>query len=137
MINQVLYFGFPYHFLTIFEYFITNYQPKECGAVVSEPAKLRTRRVYLFELEKFVEFADRNPDELVELGKKNSEEAHHFLKLYYNTLALASTTKIRIYQTIRSFYRANGVILEKNQEPFELWWSMSPEDFILRTKLPR
>ena len=79
---------------------------------------LGTRRVYLPELKKFVKFADKSPDELAESAKKNSEEAHHLLKMFYNSITLASTTKIRIYHTIRSFYRANGVILGKKPRTY-------------------
>lgn len=79
---------------------------------------LGTRRVYLPALKKFVEFTGRKPDELVELGKKNREDAHHLLKMFYNSLTLASTSRMRIYQTIRSFYRANGVILGKKPRTY-------------------
>ena len=77
-----------------------------------------TRRVYLPELEKFVAFAGRSSDELVELGKGNPEDAHDLLKMFYNSLDLASTTRMRIYQTVRSFYRANGVVLGKKPRTF-------------------
>ena len=79
---------------------------------------LGTRRVYLPALKKFVKFTGRNPDELVGYGKKNSEDAHHLLKMFYNSLTGTSTTKMRIYQTMRSFYRANGVILGKKPRTY-------------------
>ena len=53
--------------------------------------------MYLPELERFVAFAGRNPDEFVELGKVNPEDAHDIIKMFYNSLNLASNTKMRIY----------------------------------------
>jgi len=79
---------------------------------------LGTRRVYLPELKRFADFTGRSPDDLVDLGRTNSEEAHDLLKMLYNSLTLASKTKMRIYQTIRSFYRANGVVLGKKPRTY-------------------
>lgn len=78
----------------------------------------RTRKVYLPELKRFVEFTDKSADELVILGKKSGEDAHDLLKRFYNSLDFASNTKMRIYQTIRSFYRANGVVLGKKPKTY-------------------
>jgi integrase/recombinase XerD len=74
--------------------------------------------VYLLGLKKFVKFAGENPDRLIKSAKENSLDAHHVLKMLFNSLTLASTTKIRIYNTIRSFYRANGVILGKKPRAY-------------------
>ena len=56
-----------------------------------------TRRVYLPELKRFACFAARSPDELVDLGLKNGEEAHNLLKMFYNSLTFASHTKMKAY----------------------------------------
>ena len=74
--------------------------------------------MYLPELKRFACFAARSPDELVDMGLKNGEEAHNLLKMFYNSLTFASHTKMRAYQTIRSFYRANGVVLGKKPRTY-------------------
>ena len=77
-----------------------------------------TRRVYLRALERFVNFAGRGPDELVDLGRKSVEDAHDLLKMFYNSLGLASKTKMTMYAALRSFYRANGVVLSRKPRTY-------------------
>lgn len=52
------------------------------------------------------------------LGQISGEDAHNLLKRFYNSLSWASHTKMRIYHTIRSFYRANGVVLGKKPRTY-------------------
>lgn len=77
-----------------------------------------TRRVYLRALVKFVDFAGGNPDELIDLGRKGVEDAHDLLKMFYNSLSLASKTKMTMYAALRSFYRANGVVLSRKPRTY-------------------
>jgi integrase len=79
---------------------------------------LGTRRVYLHALEAFVEFSGKDPDELVDLGRKNAEEAHDLLKRFYNSLKLASMTKMEAYQALRSFCRTNGIVLGRKPRTY-------------------
>ena len=78
----------------------------------------RTQRIYLYSLNKFVDFINRNPDKIIELGRNNPEEAHNLLKIFYNSLTLASSTKMTIYQALRSFFRTNRVILGRKPRTF-------------------
>lgn len=78
----------------------------------------RTRRIYRYGLEKFVTYTGMDPDQLCDLGKQDSERAHTLLKRFFNSLRLASKTKMMIYQTIRSFYRVNNVILGRKPRTY-------------------
>ncbi|MHA2394923.1 MAG: hypothetical protein ACXAEX_23595, partial [Promethearchaeota archaeon] len=79
---------------------------------------LMTQRIYLYSLNKFVDFLNRDPEEIIELGRINPEEAHNLLKIFYNNLPLASTTKMTIYQALRSFFRTNRVIIGRKPRTF-------------------
>jgi integrase/recombinase XerD len=74
--------------------------------------------VYSHALKKFVDFAGMSPEELVDLGRGSPEDAHDLLKVFYNRLNLASTTKMVFYQALRSFYRANGVVLGRKPRTY-------------------
>lgn len=74
--------------------------------------------VYSHALERFVSFAGKSSDELVDLGKESAENAHDLLKMFYNSLNLASNTKMTEYQALRSFYRANGVVLSRKPRTY-------------------
>jgi hypothetical protein len=78
----------------------------------------RTRTQYIAALTRYTGYTDRTPDELVSTGLENAEDAHDDLKMFYNSLELASKTKMRIYQSIRSFYRANGITLGRKPITF-------------------
>ena len=79
-----------------------------------------TRRTYLYVLMKYVKYARMRPDELETNGKTNPKEAHDLLKMFYNSLNLASTTKMLAYQAIRSFYIANHIFLGKKPATFRV-----------------
>lgn len=78
----------------------------------------RTRRIYLYSLEKYVEYTGMTPDDLVAHGLRSSDDAHDLLKMFHSSLGLASSTKMTIYQSIRSFYAANRVVLGKKPRTF-------------------
>jgi integrase/recombinase XerD len=78
----------------------------------------RTRETYSYALRKFVKFAGMSPDELVRLGRRSAEEAHDLVKMFYNSLELASKTKMTVYQAIRSFYASNHVSLGRKPRTF-------------------
>jgi integrase/recombinase XerD len=78
----------------------------------------RTRTQYVGSLARYAGYTGSSPDELVSTGQENAEDAHDALKMFYNSLNLASKTKMRMYQSIRSFYRANGITLGKKPITF-------------------
>jgi integrase len=78
----------------------------------------RTRRVYLHALNKFIQYTSKTPDDLIKLGQQNTEDAHDLLKLFYNSLPLASTTRMTMYQAIRSFFRTNRILLSTKPRTF-------------------
>ena len=63
-------------------------------------------------------FAGKNPDELIAFGLESGQDAHDLLKLFYNSLDLASKTKMTIYQAVRSFYGSNRVVLGRKPRTF-------------------
>ena len=78
-----------------------------------------TRKVYLYALERYVGFTGKEPDELVASGRESGEYAHDLLKMFYNSLNLASKSKMAVYQSIRSFDGANRVVLGRKPRTFK------------------
>jgi len=70
----------------------------------------RTQRIYLYSLNKFVDFLNRDPDKIIDLGRNDPEEAHNLLKIFYNSLSLASTTKMTIYQALLSISQVDNIV---------------------------
>lgn len=80
--------------------------------------KIRTRNIYLFALYEFVEFSKMNPEEIVDLGRRDPEEAHDLMKMYYQNLNLASKTRLSRYYALRSFCKANRIRLGEKPRTF-------------------
>ena len=78
----------------------------------------RTQRVYLHALNKFIQYASKTPDELIKIAQQNAEDAHDLLKLFYNSLPLISTTRMTIYQAVRSFFWTNRILLSTKPRTF-------------------
>ena len=70
-----------------------------------------TQRTYLWAMERFVNFSDKSPDDLVKIGQADSEDAHDALKHFYSTGCggLSSRTRFTAYQALRSLLGANRV----------------------------
>lgn len=86
---------------------------------LSNLVKDSTIRAYQRSLEDFCKFSGMNPPQIVELGRKNPEELHDQLKLYFKKLGLSSNTRMKRYYAIRSFCSANRVRLSKKPRAFK------------------
>ena len=80
--------------------------------------KIRTRNNYLLALYEFVEFSKMNPKEIVDLGRRDPEEVHDLMKMYYQNMNLASKTRISRYYALRSFCKANRIRLGEKPRTF-------------------
>lgn len=86
---------------------------------LSNLPKESTRRVYTYALRQFIDFSGMNPDEIVALGMKRPEDLHDYMKAYYSSMPLASTTRMLRYQSLRSFCKANRIRLEAKPRTFK------------------
>jgi len=86
------------------------------------PDRPNTRKNYLLRLRKFVEWSGKNPNTLVKEAKKNPTKIHSLIKKYYNLLldeGKSSKTAILAYQSLRSFFRWNDVVLGRTPRSFK------------------
>jgi hypothetical protein len=101
-----------------------------------------TRRLYLYALEEFCEYAGLNPDELIAERRRNLESRDEFTRrrvedqldewfLHLTKTVsprtgkeLSRNTCVSCYQAVRSFYKANRSKLEP-EDPLASWVAKS------------
>jgi len=66
------------------------YDQRSVSRWLANIPNVRTRIQYLGALGRYVSYTGRSPDELISVGLKNGEDAHDSLKMFYNSLDLAS-----------------------------------------------
>ena len=79
-----------------------------------------TKRHYLYALKKYTNHTNQTPDQLLQTGTQDPENAHDQLKTFYNTLTLSQGSKMSLYQAIRSFYTSNRVQLGKKPRTYRM-----------------
>ena len=86
------------------------------------PDRPNTKKSYLASLKKFVEWIGKDPDKLVYEAKLNPSKIHSQMKRYYNLLieeGKSSKTAILVYQSLRSFFRWNDIVLGRTPRGFK------------------
>ena len=86
------------------------------------PDRPNTRRSYLLMLKKFVDWTDLDPDTLIVKARKNQSYIHSRMKEYYNMLigeGKSLKTAILAYQSLRSFFRWNDIVLGRTPRSFK------------------